>query len=100
MSKRKKVVLVERMGRLQSFNLPHDPYCEARGVCSCTVRKVIRRELDKRTGKPNFRSVEQRTSKSFTLLPRKESEPLDAAVLQCPDVDGALRARLLLRREV
>jgi hypothetical protein len=91
---RPKVVLIERAGRLQPFNLPHHEYCAAGAPCTCTVRNVPRTERDPRTKGTYLREVEVRTPKSITLLPRRESEPLDAAVLECTEIKKAIPRRL------
>ena len=95
-----KVVLIERIGRLQTFNLPHHEFCEAHGSCIC--QDVIFRKAykDRRTGVMRAQPVRRRVSQSITLLPRTRSEPLPRAVLECSEVKAALRSRPLRLRYV
>jgi hypothetical protein len=91
-----KVVLINRTGRILPFNLPHEIWCEARGECSCSSGPIKLVTRDPRTGKPTPRIVQRRTPTSFTLLPHEKSAPMDAAVLECPEVAGAYRARQIM----
>ncbi len=93
MSKAQRVVLVELLGQIPGFNLPHEVYCAGAGACSCTVKDLPMTELDKRTGDPVRVTKRVRRPKSITLAPKGKSVPLHPAVLLCPEVAAALKSR-------
>lgn len=88
-----RVQLVERQGRLQAFNLPHDAYCAEVGECHCQRVVVRLAAQDKRTGERRVRPVERLTCASLTLAPHERSAWLPAAVLDCPEVRAAINAK-------
>ncbi len=88
-----RVVLIELMGQVQSFNLPHEQYCAESGACSCTTKEIGVAERDPQTGVMRRRGVPLRTPKSITLAPKGESKPLNAAVLKCDEVAAALKSQ-------
>ena len=85
-----KVVLIEMANKLQTFNLPHEHYCKALGACSCSMNEAKVTDHAPRTGKPVIKSVMMRVPKVLTVYPRTRTEPLPAAILQCPEVKSAL----------
>jgi hypothetical protein len=93
MSKNGKIMLVEKGGRMQTFNLPHEVYCSARGRCSCRSVVVTLVDENKRTGVRRPRPSRRRFPASITLLPRQRSAPLPREVLQCPEIANALKDR-------
>ena len=87
------IILKEEVGRLQSFNLPHEQLCETVGECSCSTVVFRTAVKNKRTGELTVKPVQRRVPKSITLLARQESEPLPKAVLDCPEIRSALKAK-------
>jgi len=86
----KKVVLIEMANKLQVFNLPHEHYCRALGACSCKQNEAKVMDRAPRTGKPVIKTIMMRVPKVLTVYPRTRTQPLPAAVLECPEVKSAL----------
>ncbi len=96
--KRKRVVLKNLTDRIVSFDLTHEQYCASLGSCTCTVRDRLQKEKDpKKRGATRLKLVQVRTPISITLIPREETKPMDAAVLQCPGVLAAVPAKISAR---
>lgn len=93
MSRNGKIVLIEKAGRIQTFNLPHEVYCKARGRCSCRSVVVTLVDENKRSGAKRPRPERRRFSDSLTLLPRQRSEALPREILECPEIANALKDR-------
>lgn len=91
MSKNDKVILVEKLGRSLTFNLPHDS-CAARGGCSCRWAWLRLAVLD-RQGKRMPKKVRRRICDSVMILANGQSEELPRSVLELPEVQGALRTK-------
>ena len=89
MSKTDKVILVEKLGRSLTFNLPHESYCAARGECSCRWAWLRLAVLD-RQGNRKPKKVRRRICASVLILANGESDELPRSVLELPEVLGAL----------
>ena len=92
MSKNDKVILVEKLGRSLTFNLPHEIYCAARGECSCRWAWLRLAVLD-RQGNRKPKKVRRRICDSRMILANGQSEELPRAVLDLPEIQGALRTK-------
>ena len=80
----------------QTFNLPHEHYCAARGKCACgTLPVSVAVTLD--DGKAGTREEQRRVCASITLL-AGEVRDFEDAVRAAPEVKAALDRRDL--REV
>lgn len=91
MSKPDKVILVEKLGRSLTLNLPHDS-CAARGGCSCRWAWLRTAVLDRQgTRKP--KKVRRRICDSVMILANGKSDELHRSVLDLPEVKGALRTK-------
>lgn len=96
----RRVRLINRHKRILSFNLPHDQWCVQRGECSCSSAPVQLTDRDPRTGKILPRVMQRRTPSSITLLRLGRTKPMHPAVLACPEVARALRAREIRSEQV
>lgn len=75
--------------RAQTFNLPHEQYCQA-DECACTVIEQPQRILDPQTGDYGMASVEKRVPSSITFQAGETKEDLRDEILDCPEIKAAL----------
>lgn len=87
----RRIVLVEMLGAIPSFNLPHDPYCLKSGACNCSSGEIPKLDRDTR-GNYVRSSVRRRRPKNITLSPHGKSEPLHPAALECEEIRAALNS--------
>ena len=86
------IMLQDLSGRLQTFNLPHEVYCDGSGSCECgsfdRLTPVMRSD-----GKGGVKKTPVRLPRSITVLPKQTVGPFHECVRQCPEIKSALRAR-------
>ena len=85
----------------QSFNLPHEIYCEIIGECQCTPTKVTSFLHETSSGQHEgagnkvFTENTKLICKSISVFYNMETEVHEAA-LECPEVKTALDNRWLI----
>lgn len=93
----RRVVIEGRARRFQTFNLPHEIYCEAMGKCFCTEgERVV--SFKSPEDKQRHTKVEKVRHCSNFSVRFKERVSIAKAALLCPEVDAALRQKRLRLR--
>lgn len=86
------IELVGVQRKMQSFNLPHEVYCEAIGECGCSTMPVTTSFYSKVDQTFHKKIISQRICKSITVR-HGHSITVPRAVLECPEVKAALESK-------
>lgn len=86
------IMLQDLSGRLQTFNLPHEVYCDGSSTCECGSTERLT-AVTRSDGKGGIKRTEIRLPRSIIVLPTKTVGPFHECVKQCPEIKSALRAR-------
>lgn len=93
---RHRVIIEGRVARMQVFNLPHDVYCKAMGVCSCSeqmVSKTVYSQIDK--GQMRHSQLVKKLINSSLTVRFRQRVAVPRAVLACPEIKVALERKWL-----
>ena len=88
----KRVVLEGISPHLQSFNLPHDVYCEAMGECFCSEQTVVVSQYSKADQQIHKHSLRKKMNAVLTIG-YKQRVAVTSAALSCPEVKAALNPK-------
>jgi hypothetical protein len=89
---------------MQTFNLPHEVYCEASGTCACTEQAVITSVVSEVDKERHPVQTQKRICSSFNVRYGERMQIGDGckvhkAALKCPEVEAAIQckpARLMI----
>lgn len=92
------VTLLGKERRMQTFNLPHEVYCEASGKCACSETAVITSVVSEVDNERHPVQTQKRICSSFSIrfgerLQIGDGCKVHEAALKCPEVESALRAK-------
>jgi hypothetical protein len=88
------VIIEGRERRMQSFNLPHEVYCKAMGVCSCQEMQVVSTIYSKADQQRHTVIKNKKINASLTVGYRKRVAVPEAA-LECPEIKSAIAQKRL-----